>query len=207
MLVIALSAFLMTACENYNESASTKGGETKAKMTDSELENAIESKIKSESQLSSAGIDVSANADRNEVTLSGTVETQELRTKAVNLVKSVNSDLIITDKIDVRPREITREGYTDEMARRDRERGREMGDKIGASLDDAWIHNKIVTKLAIDSSTPQRRINVDVNNNIVTLRGDVDAAEQKVEAERIARETEGVKKVVNQLRVNSMAKK
>jgi osmotically-inducible protein OsmY len=206
-LVIALSVFLMTACDTYNDNASTKGSETTAKMTDSELENAIESKIKSDSQLNAAGIDVSANADRNEVTLSGTVESQDLRMKAVNLAKSVRSDLVITDKIDVKPSEITRESYTDEMARRDRERGREMGDKIGTSLDDAWIHNKIVTKLAIDSTTPQRKINVDVNNQVVTLRGDVDAAEEKAEAERIARETEGVKRVINQLKVNSVAKK
>jgi osmotically-inducible protein OsmY len=197
----------MTACENYNDNASTRGSETKAKMTDSELENSIESKIKSDAQLNAAGIDVSANADRNEVTLTGTVETQELRTRAVNLAKSAHSGLIITDKIDVKPREITRESYTEEMARRDRERGTDMGDRIGASLDDAWIHTKIVAKLVTDSTTPERKINVDVNNNVVTLRGAVDSAGQKVEAEKIARETEGVKRVVNQLKVGSAAKK
>ena len=40
-----------------------------------------------------------------------------------------------------------------------------------------------------------------MNNNVVTLRGTVDTAEQKAEAERVARETDGVKRVINQLRV------
>ncbi len=72
---------------------------------------------------------------------------------------------------------------------------------MGASLDDAWIHMKIVARLIGDADTPERKINVDVVNNVVTLRGAVDTAEQRTEAERIARETEGVKRVVNQLKI------
>jgi hyperosmotically inducible protein len=205
-LIFAFSAFLTTACDTYNESAGTRSGETK-KMTDSELESAIKTKINSDTRLSAAGIDVSANADRNEATLSGTVESQELRTRAVELAKSAHSSLVITDKIDVKPGEVTRENYTDEMARRDRERGREAGDNVGNTLDDAWIHTKIVAQLVANAATPERKINVDVNNNTVTLRGTVDSLAQKSEAEKIAKETEGVKRVVNQLKVASVAKR
>jgi osmotically-inducible protein OsmY len=42
---------------------------------------------------------------------------------------------------------------------------------------------------------------VDVKNNMVTLRGTVDTAEQKAEAERIAKETEGVKRVNSLLKI------
>jgi hypothetical protein len=38
-------------------------------------------------------------------------------------------------------------------------------------------------------------------NGEVTLRGQVDTAEAKTEAERMAKDTDGVKKVVNQLKV------
>lgn len=206
-LVIALSVFLSSACENLGDNSGTKVNETKAKMTDSELENAIKGKVNSDAQLSAAGISVSADANRNEATLSGTVESQELRIRAVDLAKSAHSGLIITDKIDVKPREITRESYTEEMARRERERAKEIGDTIGDTLDDSWIHTKIVAQLVANSATPERQINVDVKNNIVILRGVVDSAGQKTEAERIAKETEGVKRVVNQLKVASAAKR
>jgi len=49
--------------------------------------------------------------------------------------------------------------------------------------------------------TPERKINMDVKNNVVTLRGMVETAEQKTEAEQIAKSTEGVKSVNNQLKV------
>jgi osmotically-inducible protein OsmY len=40
----------------------------------------------------------------------------------------------------------------------------------------------------------------------MTLRGTVDTAEARAEAERIAKETDGVRKVVNQLKVSPAAK-
>ena len=41
------------------------------------------------------------------------------------------------------------------------------------------------------------------NVNVVTPRGTVQDAEQKTEAERIAKETDGVKRVDNQLKVSA----
>lgn len=91
--------------------------------------------------------------------------------------------------------------YSEEQAREERARAKANKETIGDTLEDAWIHTKIVAKLIGDSKTPERKINVDVVNNEVTLRGTVDTAEAKAEAERLAKETDGVKKVVNQLKV------
>jgi osmotically-inducible protein OsmY len=55
--------------------------------------------------------------------------------------------------------------------------------------------------LIADSQTPARKINVDVVNKVVTLRGAVESAAAKAEAERIAKETEGVGRVRNLLKV------
>jgi len=174
-------------------------------MTDSELENNIKAKLNADPQLKAADLGVSANADKKEVTLSGTVGSQALRTKAVDLAKSAHAGLIITDKIDVKPRELSRAEYTEEYAREERTKAKDYGEKIGDTLDDAWIHSKIVAKLITDLKTPERKINVDVVNNVVTLRGTVDTAEQKAEAGRIAKETDGVKSVNNQLKVGGKA--
>lgn len=96
--------------------------------------------------------------------------------------------------------------YTEEQAREERARAKENKETIGDMLDDAWIHTKIVAKLIANSKTPERKINVDVVKNAVTLRGSVDSAEEKAEAERIAKETEGVQKVTNQLKVVAPSK-
>jgi len=96
--------------------------------------------------------------------------------------------------------------FTEEQAREERARAKESKDTVGQSLDDAWVHTKIVAKLIGDAKTPERKINVDVVNGDVTLRGTVDTAEAKSEAERIAKDTDGVKKVVNQLKVSPAAK-
>jgi osmotically-inducible protein OsmY len=96
--------------------------------------------------------------------------------------------------------------YTEEQAREARARAKENKETIGDTLEDAWIHTKIVAKLIANSKTPERKINVDVVNNAVTLRGTVDTAEEKAAAEQTAKETEGVTKVTNQLKVAAPAK-
>lgn len=93
-----------------------------------------------------------------------------MRTRAVELAKSANAALVITDNIAVKPRELTRAEYTEDQARSERTKAKDYKEKIGDSLDDAWIHTKIVTKLIADAKTPERKINVDVVNNAVTLR-------------------------------------
>jgi hypothetical protein len=91
--------------------------------------------------------------------------------------------------------------YSEEQGREERERAKANKETIGQSLDDAWVHAKVVAKLISDSQTPERKINVDVVEGVVTLRGQADTAEGKAEAERLAKETDGVKSVKNELKV------
>jgi osmotically-inducible protein OsmY len=74
-----------------------------AKMSDSDLEKAVRAKLESDTALKEAKLDVDANADKNEVTLSGTVRSQEVRDKAVELAKSAQAGITVNDKIDVKP--------------------------------------------------------------------------------------------------------
>src|SRR5205085_8707141 len=134
-----------------------------------------------------ANLDVEANATTNQVTLSGTVDSQGVRTKAVDLAKNTQTGLMVTDKINVKSGEMSRTDYTEDLAKQARDKAKAAGDKIGDTLDDAWIHTKIVAKLLTNSNTPESKINVDVVNNVVTLRGTVDTAAQKTEAESVAK--------------------
>jgi len=170
-------------------------------MSDSDLQNAIQARLNSDPDLNAAKLDVDAHAKDNKVTLKGTVTTESMRLRAVELAKAGNPNLEITDKIDVKPREVSRSEYTEDMAREARERAKTAGDKIGTSINDAWIHTKITSKLIGDKDTPARKINVDVVDGIVTLRGEVNSAVAKDEADRVAKGTEGVRRVRNLLKV------
>jgi osmotically-inducible protein OsmY len=168
-------------------------------MTNGDLERAVTSSINSDSALAAYKIDVSGDVDKNAVTLSGTVPTEALRTRAVELAKSGRATLLVNDKIDVKPAEVDRSTYTEDMARDARAKAKASGESIGDSLDDAWIHTKIRTKLVGQGELPGGSVNVDVKNNVVTLRGSVETKEQKARVEEVAKATEGVKSVRNML--------
>jgi osmotically-inducible protein OsmY len=204
VLSLLLCLFFQVACTKGTEST-TQAAREQQKMSDSDLKGMIEQKINSDAQLRAANLSVSADVDHNNVTLSGKVESEALRTRAVELARSAYPGLTVTDKIDVTPREVTRSEYTREQAQAEIDRARANKETVGSSVDDAWIHSKIVAKFLTDWNTPERKINVDVDNNIVTLRGTVDTMKEKQEAERVARDTDGVKRVVNQLRVKAKA--
>jgi hyperosmotically inducible periplasmic protein len=204
LLGVSLS---LNGCTTTDSREATSGPTSKAQMTNSELEEKIKARFKTDAQLNAANLSVDANVDRNEITLSGTVGSESLRTKAIELAKSAHAGLIVTTKIDVKPGEISRTAYTIERAREERGIAKGRGETIGDSLDDAWIHTKIVAQLIGNSATPERKINVDVTNNVVTLRGTVETAEQKTEAEQIAKNTESVKSVNNQLKVGRAPEK
>jgi hyperosmotically inducible protein len=58
---------------------------------------------------------------------------------------------------------------------------------------------KVVAKLVADSKTPERTINVDVADGVVTLRGHVPSPESREQAEVIVKSVSGVKDVKNRL--------
>jgi hyperosmotically inducible protein len=203
-LFVAL-ALGMTACDSDNNGGSRATTSPSPKMSDSDLKSAIKTRLDSDAQLKADDLSVSADADKNTATLSGTVESEALRTKAVEMARAAHSGLVITDKIDVKPREIERKDYTEENARETREQAKSRGETVGSSMDDAWIHTKVVTKLIGDARTPERKINVDVVNNVVTLRGAVRTAEEKAAAEQVAKSVDGVKSVKNMLKIDPNA--
>ena len=67
--------------------------------------------------------------------------------------------------------------------------------------DDATITTRVKAKLATDGDINPFNINVDTNEGVVTLQGHVKKAETRMKAERYARETGGVKKVINLVKV------
>ena len=75
------------------------------------------------------------------------------------------------------------------------------GRTVGDNIDDATILASVKTKLVADKPANLTRVNVDVTSGTVYLNGNVDSAEQKVRAERLAHDVRGVRQVVNNLQV------
>jgi hyperosmotically inducible periplasmic protein len=203
VLSLLLCLSLAAGCKNDRNVTTTEAAREPARMTDRDLEDQIEAKLNADPQLRAADLSVDTDVDRNMATLKGNVESEELRSRAMQMARSVQPGLNVENKIEVKRREMSRSEYTPEHARQERETAKGRNETVGSSVDDAWIHAKIVTQLIGDKDVPERKINVDVNNNVVTLRGMVDTIAAKEEAERIAKQTDGVKSVMNQLKVGA----
>ena len=95
----------LAGCSTNNRARGTQGS---AKMSNSDLEDSIKTKLNSDLDLRGADLKVSADVDNNEVKISGKVASETLRNRAIDMVKSSNAGLVVTDKIDVEPKELSR---------------------------------------------------------------------------------------------------
>jgi len=111
------------------------------------------------------------------VRLSGTVEKPEARAEAEKLARDTEGVRRVINDIQVGERT--------------------LGDRVS----DTAISTKVKAKITGDPELNPFNINVDTKDGIVTLRGTVKSEESKEEAEEIARDTEGVRRVQNMLEV------
>ncbi|HXK60334.1 MAG TPA: BON domain-containing protein [Acidobacteriota bacterium] len=90
---------------------------------------------------------------------------------------------------------------TGEMARIESTQAREAWDTVKDASRNAVTTSKVKTALALSKNLSASDINVDSRDGVVTLRGQVPSQEARRLAEQIARDTEGVTNVNNQLSV------
>jgi osmotically-inducible protein OsmY len=103
--IILSASFVLPACNDSRKNGDpiSENRSGAIKMSDSDLENAIRTKFESDQQIKQANLSVSADVDENKATISGTVASQDVRTKAIELARAVQPGLTIEDKIDVKP--------------------------------------------------------------------------------------------------------
>lgn len=89
-----------------------------------------------------------------------------------------------------------------------REKGREIGEKVAvgaerlkADVAQAALTAKIKAKMALDDTVKARGIDVSTNGSTVTLTGVVRSAAEHDRAMSLARETDGVSRVIDHLTV------
>jgi osmotically-inducible protein OsmY len=87
------------------EEVSVAPGAGSPMTANAKLEKAVRARFDSDERLKAAHLNVNADVTKNEVTLSGTVDSEALRARAVELAKTAHVGVIVTDKIIVKPRQ------------------------------------------------------------------------------------------------------
>jgi osmotically-inducible protein OsmY len=151
------------------------------------------------------GRDINVQTHEGVVTLSGEVRTEAEKRHAVALARNTDGVRDVRENLRVVGGEQPR-GTTGAGTRERDDRG--AGDQArrgGQAVDDTWLTTKIQSQFFLEQQVRGRDVNVTTNNGVVTLRGQVDSDEARRLAETIARETEGVRRVVNELTVGQRA--
>jgi hyperosmotically inducible periplasmic protein len=129
-------------------------------------------------------VKVAVNNDKELVTLSGDVKTQEDKEKAESITKSAAAGFVVANEIGVRP-----EGV--ESAAK----------KIDSNVDDAI--EKDFKAVIIANRLDKQHIKFDAKNGVLTLKGDVDTPDQRAQVEKLAASVPNVQQVVNELDVKA----
>lgn len=176
-----------------------------------------------------SGSDIDVDVKNGVVTLQGTVPSEAARARAIAVARANDGVKNVVDQLKIAPargsnmaakadraedkaeRAADRAGDKAERAGEKAERAAERtGDKTenvarktGRAIDDGWIKSKIYAQYMADWNTvlDDSDIDVDVENNVVTLSGTVKSAEAKAKAVATAKATDGVKSVRDMLKV------
>ena len=126
-------------------------------------------------------VSVSQDRDKNVVTLTGNVATDNERTQAESIARSIAGTQVVANEVGVRP----------------------AGDESTAKKVDSDLDKGIDKNL--EAALVQRKLNHDVRwdvkNGVVTLKGNVTSQSQRAVVEKMAAQVPNVKQVVNELGV------
>jgi hyperosmotically inducible periplasmic protein len=209
--------------------AAAIAGAAACSASDPGITTAVKSKLAADDTVKAYQIDVDTSG--GVVTLSGAVQTQAAKDRAVQLARETDGVARVEDRLTVDPA-MTLDNRAGEAGRdaaagaqgtagSASDKAGDAAEKIGdaaratgaaaaqAARDatpvvaDAGITAAVKSRLLADPDVAGLRIDVDTSGKVVTLNGNVKSAAQIAEAEKIARETPGVIRVVNNLKVGA----
>lgn len=176
-----------------------------------------------------SGSDIDVDVKNGVVTLQGTVPSEAARARAIAVAKANDGVKNVVDQLRIAPARgsnmAARADRAEDKAERAGEKAARAGERAadktarageraadktasatrrtGRAIDDGWIKSKIYAQYLADWNTVlnDSDIDVDVDNNVVTLNGTVKTAAAKSKAVSIAKATDGVKGVTDNLKV------
>lgn len=127
-------------------------------------------------------VTVSEDAAKNTITLGGTLHTEDAKDRAATVAQANAGPRIVSNEISVEPVGNERDAR-----------------KIESNLDDGIESN--FKAVLISKGLDKERIRYDAKNGVLTLKGSVKSAEQRKEAQELAKNTPNVQQVVNEIQV------
>lgn len=183
LVVVSMLGLTLTSPMIASASAATA-----QQPTDDQLKDRINFRIDTNNLVRK--YDIKVKVDHGVVTLTGDVSNSAQKAEAGRLarmtgVTKVDNNIVIDKNVDKSNADKVKNGFS----------------KTGEKIDDAWITTKINWFFVGEDSLKHSSINVDTKNNVVTLNGTVTNAAGKARAAQLARQTDGVKNVVNNLTI------
>jgi hyperosmotically inducible periplasmic protein len=134
--------------------------------------------------------DIKVKVQGTTATLSGTVATAAQKAEAERLAKIDGVTRVINEiKVDA------------DADRTLAERTKAGLSKAGEKITDTWINTKVAWFFVGEDALKDSNINVDTKDNVVTLKGTVKSEAGRARAIALAKQTDGVRNVVDQLTI------
>ena len=165
-------------------------------QTDAGITTNIKSKMAADDTVKAHQINV--DTSNGVVTLRGDVDSALARERAVQIARGTTGVRDVVDQITVTPAAPTG-GLID---RDDRDTGYGNDNRgVGTAVGDAAITSAVKAKFLADTTVSGLKIDVDTKDGVVTLTGNVSSRAEADHAVMMARTTDGVTKVVDNLKV------
>ena len=165
VLAALLAMFVTSACNQRRDQSSYRDS-VKQSLEQADLKD----------------VTVREDADKNTITLGGTVHSEDAKQRAAQVAQSAGGNRIIANEIGVEPV------------------GRETEAKKIASNVDSAIEDNYKAAL-ISKGLDKQSIRYDSKNGVLTLKGSVKSPDERKEAEQIADNVPNVEQVVNEIQV------
>jgi hyperosmotically inducible periplasmic protein len=163
----------------------------------------VHSQFIPEDALSDSDIDVDTKA--GVVTLNGTVKSEAGRARAVAIAKATEGVTSVTDNLKIGAPASTTASAT-AAGEKAGDKARDVAGTTGKTLTDGWVKSKIASQYVTEDTLDKSDIDIDVSKGAVTLKGAVRTMEAKNKATAIAKGTDGVKSVQNNLKIDPNVK-
>jgi len=166
-IIMALALLSATACNQNTRDNRSVGDSVKNALEQADLKD----------------VTVSDDANKNTVTLGGTLHSEDAKARAGAVAKSVAGERIIANEISVQPVGAESEAKA-----------------VASNLDDGIEHDYKAALIA--HQLDKLSVHFNAKNAVLTLTGSVKNAAQREQAEQLGSKVPNVRQVVNQLQVH-----
>jgi hyperosmotically inducible periplasmic protein len=182
------TSFGFTPLSEAQTPGNTPSGKQVPAADDKTLEDRIDYNLETNATVRKYNLDV--KVEKGVATLTGDVATAAQKSAAERLAK-VSGVTRVDNKIQIDPDED--KSVADRISK--------GLSRTGESVNDAWITTKVNWFFVGADALKGSDINVDTKDHVVTLKGTVKSEAGRAKAIALAKDTEGVKRVVDQLTI------